>query len=944
MGRLRGPLAGEPEVREGTTEIDVLLGARTVSTKTGIFVNTVRLIDIDGKASIPTMISYQHGKCRIGLDALDLSSSPDDIHEDFKVELGNYEPSALTRPKNYSANVLSKTALELAKDFIEALIAESDKWMATRGLPRPTRILIAEPIAMGSAQKVSDSWLTNYRSSLKRILSPYFKDKQLDFLPEPFAVFQYYRYGVRHPLVAQKTKHIALVLDFGGGTFDVSVIETTAQGDISQSGRNSRPFSAASEPIGGFFINRAIARILILENLTKKVDKGQFTQAFKKYTDQSFLASDEYQNLREDYRAFCRNVRQTIRSIERAKISICNSIANWSLEADLSKGAACRVPVPKSPFSEDGDWIEARLDAQRLREIFEKEIWTNKLKRTVDEALSRSSNELDGRCISVILLSGGSSNIRWLRGLIERDLRSRLGDADILELGENFQEIVSKGLAVECARRFYTEGAGDFRTVTYNRLCLALQADDGQLETRRYRAISDGLPGGTLDDGVLLPSASILSGLIEKPLRWKARLSAPPRRVLNYYFMRGSFDPADIHSLQNIDHQLATPRGASFGSNIEIELTVKEDGTTTPRFIYGHGQRGQGGTIVQGRPFYLDMTFGADSSLGNTYLGFDFGTSNCSLSIVQRDDVKIYKDRAHNKNWLALNELLAELPYPAAVPLAALLAEPDSERVISLGREVIESMLSLAAYIAFAEYCTTARHGHSFMLKGLQHRSAGPLWAMIRQAMNALGSKARFSRGYASLLNDPFYPELDDVISQIALEKHGKLSAGVDYPRIITIFGNVTNGVFASKLFGYFDEVRKTPFKEEYRGIFRNAKGPYTLFTDRYEYRGPFSLSSEEAFLIDPEQGEALPLSPLLIWGLDVDFGKANTRDLFFFDSERPKQSIFTYKAVQPRQEFRVPNLDEMSILYYKLSALKEKDPELQIVSGLRIGSNRTES
>jgi len=55
------------------------------------------------------------------------------------------------------------------------------------------------------------------RNSLRRILTGKFA--LVDFMPEPFAVFQYYRYGVRHPLVAEKRKHIALVVGFGGGTF-----------------------------------------------------------------------------------------------------------------------------------------------------------------------------------------------------------------------------------------------------------------------------------------------------------------------------------------------------------------------------------------------------------------------------------------------------------------------------------------------------------------------------------------------------------------------------------------------------------------------------------------------------------------------------------------------------------------------------------------------------
>ena len=41
-------------------------------------------------------------------------------------------------------------------------------------------------------------------------------------------------------LIVEKKRHTALVLDFGGGTFDVSVIDTTAQGDISYGGKIPR--------------------------------------------------------------------------------------------------------------------------------------------------------------------------------------------------------------------------------------------------------------------------------------------------------------------------------------------------------------------------------------------------------------------------------------------------------------------------------------------------------------------------------------------------------------------------------------------------------------------------------------------------------------------------------------------------------------------------------
>src|SRR5690606_9338220 len=128
--------------------------------------------------------------------------------------------------------------------------------------------------------------------------------------------------------------------------------------------------------------------------------------------------------------------------------------------------------VPCNPMSASSQIAGVRLNAAKLREIFEAQVWTPKLKQTISQTRERAKSDLNGQTISVVLLSGGSSNMRWLRPLLERDLKIALQDAQILELSENFQEIVAKGLATECARRFYTAGRGDFRAVTYNRLCL----------------------------------------------------------------------------------------------------------------------------------------------------------------------------------------------------------------------------------------------------------------------------------------------------------------------------------------------------------------------------------------------------------------------------------------------------------------------------------------
>jgi hypothetical protein len=135
-------------------------------------------------------------------------------------------------------------------------------------------------------------------------------------MPEPFAVFQYYRYGVKHPLVAQRTKHIALVFDFGGGTFDASIIETTASGDISQGGRNSKPLAARSMPVGGFMINHAIARELLFRGLDRSVDKGAVTRALEAFPQLKNADDETLAIVRADHVAFVRNYRRLLRSVE----------------------------------------------------------------------------------------------------------------------------------------------------------------------------------------------------------------------------------------------------------------------------------------------------------------------------------------------------------------------------------------------------------------------------------------------------------------------------------------------------------------------------------------------------------------------------------------------------------------------------------------------------
>jgi hypothetical protein len=219
-----------------------------------------------------------------GSEALSLARDRDEVNEDFKVDIGNQKPGSTSVRRFRCGDGVDRSAAELTADFLRETLMHVSDWLDRRDIRKGTNILIAEPLAV-------------------------------DFLPEPFAVYQYYRYGEKHPLVAERRRHHALVIDFGGGTFDVCVITTTKEGDISQGGRMARPLSASSNPIGGFFVNRVIAeelmkKILAPRNILAKLHKA--LELYRRWRKEALDLS----SLSSEYRKFIRHYHRLAYRVE----------------------------------------------------------------------------------------------------------------------------------------------------------------------------------------------------------------------------------------------------------------------------------------------------------------------------------------------------------------------------------------------------------------------------------------------------------------------------------------------------------------------------------------------------------------------------------------------------------------------------------------------------
>jgi molecular chaperone DnaK (HSP70) len=143
------------------------------------------------------------------------------------------------------------------------------------------------------------------------------------------------------------------------------------------------------------------------------------------------------------------------------------------------------------------------------------------LKPIIEATLRRGKEALKNESINLVLLSGGSANIEWLRAAIAQDLGADLAGSQILSVG-NYQEVVAKGLAIQCAKKFFNERQSEaapssdespeFTATTYNPLSLVVRADDHPPTLARFK--SKQIEIASTSRGLLLSSGTDLDRII----------------------------------------------------------------------------------------------------------------------------------------------------------------------------------------------------------------------------------------------------------------------------------------------------------------------------------------------------------------------------------------------------------------------------------------------
>lgn len=852
-----------------------------------LWVTGVQPIEVNGSRYIPTALVYGKDGTKIfGSDAANSKSGI--VNNNFKIDLGDISPGSPTRKLFATESGEEKSAYELTKDFLDLSLSPIEKELNPNESHRiPAKIIVAEPLNF-QLQENYKSWVQNYRGNLRRILSKY---EEVEFLPEPFAVYQYYRYGQRIPHLQEKAKHIALVLDFGGGTFDACIIESTNQGDISLSGKHSKPLGADSAAIGGFYINQCLAEYLIKKNIDNRF-KSDADNCIKNF--HRIKAGElDISTLSEKKQIFIKNLKSLASACEQYKINLTSSINSWSLGSEAYERIS--VSVPNDPFS-DGPWIQDELFAHQFRKIFIDRIWDQHIHKVIRKVLRLAESELIGKDITITLISGGSSNIRWMMELLARDFEEELSGAEPVPITQSFQEVVATGLAIECARRYYEEES-EFVGVTYNPIRLKLDPDNKGFETgKTFISIGDKVDMREAKPGDLMPSALALNNFIDEPIQWRIKLSSPPKSQLRYVFSKPSENGED--DIYNAESQIVyTRENKQFDSTLSIQLVVSSDGTAKPTFIYKNPNPAYGveGNIVEGKAFAIDMTAPTGKNFSpKNYIGYDFGSCSSAICLITQEHVKTTSIRSGKKSWLELSDSLTLLPYPVAYPLRKYLDVKCSQQSTTVAREAFEAGLAFLSYVAASEALIS--NPEPGFLRNLQHRSMGPLKDLLLRSLKHSSTALFFCAKLESIL-PKHLDQLEKAVEEFTKHKHEKLSDGsFDCHNHLYLIINLCLEIMRGRKFGYITNAHPMPFNPTtFIGTFKVASDNQP-FIESIDTSATIQIPREIPLILDLETGKSLPLFPLIFWSEDKEI--ASGFECYWFD--KPADKTKTGNFVKP--------------------------------------------
>lgn len=468
------------------------------------------------------------------------------------------------------AKLLGKTTLyKLARDYFEAML-EQTLGNEPELLEKPQTIIGIPPATTEDQVK----WRRNYKRQIERIFQELGYPKPR-FWPEPFAVFQYHLNRVEIRDVGARQN--VLIVDVGGATTNVCLVQTTQHGRLARGGVNHVPHGVKSSEVGGATLDVCIADELSLRGSSSQVAS----------------------------------------QIKAAKEKLSAMQVTWH-DPKVSN---------RVRFECSGRQLE--LSAELVKSVFVRKVWPA-ISATLDESLEDvAAKEFPADNIHIVILAGGTCQMSLVQDLIKEKLRGQLRFADAKFLvSSDYRSAVAHGLAIEAAANSRHHNMMPSRVSAYLQDDLVFECGHNSHNLYKPPKLkSDYRSQGDLPGGILLKAPKEIGLMLQKPRTWSFQLKQNTRELF-YRFSKVAGDGgADL--LLDGWKRISRHKNKRPGRRVELTMTLQEDGfarlavDTTDELTYE-----------------LDPIDLHDLSelQGDTFFAVDFGTDNTQVAYVNIKD------------------------------------------------------------------------------------------------------------------------------------------------------------------------------------------------------------------------------------------------------------------------------------------------------------------
>lgn len=421
------------------------------------------------------------------------------------------------------------------------------------------------------------------------------------FWPEPFAVFQYLKnLGEIRDIGSHQN---VLVVDVGGGTTNVCLIQTTRHGRLARGGANYVPQGVRSISVGGSTLDTRIAESLL-------------------------DTSNPHQ------------VESILPDVKRAKEQISSRLNFKNGWANLNELANTKSSIH---FNN----IDLELTGNLVKDIFVNRVWpaivaiiNESLDEVLGKHLSNPVNEVD-----VAILAGGTCQMQLFRQLFEDSFGgTEAFRSSIYPLVPDYRSAVAHGLAIEAAANSRHHEIMPSRVSAFLQedLKISVGLKKGILEIPQKLRSKSKL-SSKLHSGILIESPKDIVSLIGKSVDWRFNLRQKTSTI-HYKIAKVEEQQEDV--LAQSWKRIAKSGSPAPGRQMHLKMRLGEDGFAHLNLI----AVGENRAKVAHSLDPIDLHDLSDLE-GDVFFGLDFGTDNTQIAFVNVSDPSLFEALPSEYRW-----------------------------------------------------------------------------------------------------------------------------------------------------------------------------------------------------------------------------------------------------------------------------------------------------